>query len=242
MELFLTCAHLKGSVSFYLMFLPLPCWSSILPFSMIISIDVFRTFARAVGCDPSAGGSQLVQCLQVIIIIIIVIVISLSSLSLSSKSSSIIPLQLIMIITMTLLLSNSIPQNAPLDQLISHVRLFDHEDKVCWLNLSLEDIEINILRWWAMLQTLGSRSTTASFSASTQELPLSYPKTHLTLCRFSSFTCLVPVVIINKLCLSGWRLFWHSSYHWSHKRWRSVRCYWGDTSQFLTKKTKKHHY
>ena len=201
----------------------------------IISIDVFRTFARAVGCDPSAGGSQLVQCLQVIIIIIIVIVISLSSLSLSSKSSSIIPLQLIMIITMTLLLSNSIPQNAPLNQLISHVRLFDHEDKVCWLNHSLEDIEIKILRWWAMLQTLGSRSTTASFSASTQELPLSYPKTHLTLCRFSSFTCLVPVVIINKLCLSGWRLFWHSSYHRSHKRWRSVRCYWGDTSQFLTK-------
>ena len=112
----------------------------------IISINVFRTFARAVGCDPSAGGSQLVQCLQVIFIIIIVIVISLSSLSLSSKSSSIIPLQLIMIITMTLLLSNSIPQNAPLNQLISHVRLFDHEDKVCWLNHSLEDIEIKILR------------------------------------------------------------------------------------------------
>jgi len=43
-----------------------------------------RTFALAVGCDPSASASQLVQCLQ----------------------------------------------KVPLDQLISQVRLFDHEDKV----------------------------------------------------------------------------------------------------------------
>ena len=65
-------------------------------------LKIFRTFALAVGCDPSASASQLVQCLQVFNLII----------------SSILSHCYL------------IPQKVPLEQLISHVRLFDHEDKV----------------------------------------------------------------------------------------------------------------
>ena len=40
-------------------------------------------------------------------------------------------------------------------------------------------------RWWTTLQTPGSRSTTGSFSTSTQQLPPSWPEIHLIPCRFS---------------------------------------------------------
>ena len=73
---------------------------------------MFRTFALAVGCDPSAAGPDLLECLQVFYI----------STILKNQSSRLSPL--------SRFCQYACPQNVPLHQLISQVRLFDHEDKV----------------------------------------------------------------------------------------------------------------